>query len=94
MPGNGERKYRVGLMEQQEIDFSSANSLRNTPLKILLLDPVLTEADTHSKLDEACKKTQFPVALPAETDITAIDASFGWSDFDDKLISALHNLLD
>lgn len=71
----------------------SANAQRDTPLNMIILDPVMRDTDILARFRDAKKITQFPSRVPEVNEITLIDAYFGISDFDNRLINSINQLL-
>jgi hypothetical protein len=71
----------------------AANLQRQSPLKLLIFDPVLSRTDVLANLAESSKRTQFPVLLPKLRDITVIPSRFGEANFDDLLLSTLEQTM-
>lgn len=70
----------------------SANSRRDKPIKIIVIDPALQDTDIHANFLESAKNTQFPVETPSINEIKSINAHFAPYDFCDRLFKILNEM--
>ena len=70
----------------------STNAQRRVPLKIIVLDPALRDTDALASLEASSKRTPHPARTPDPKEIVSIDARFGYSDFDTKLMDIINQI--
>jgi len=71
----------------------SANSQRETPLNVIVLDPSIRETDVIANLEASSKRTPYPAKTLDVNKIKSIDARFGHSDFDTRLLEVLNQII-
>ena len=55
----------------------AANASRETPLRLLMIDPRIGANDVLRSLEGAARRSPFPVRLPQESDISCLREGFG-----------------
>ena len=67
---------------------------RRERLKVLIVDKTYTEHNVRARLDEAARRSTFPVYVPPVEHISALRLNFGSDvDFDSQILTQCRTLL-